>query len=130
MKYNVQNLAFLSAVIAFASCEPHKKSTITDSGTEVVKIRTPAQDTISKEETPPTQTRTVEGKVIDINQGKDGYTATIETQAKEKYAVTVSHSNLKDPAQYRQVKIGETLKASGDYWKLGNDDQITAREIQ
>lgn len=46
MKYNVQNLAFLSAVIAFASCQQHKESTIDEAGNEVIKIRKPTEDTI------------------------------------------------------------------------------------
>lgn len=128
MKHNVQNLALLSAVIAFASCESHKKSTITETGTEVVKVRTPVEDTISIE-TPKEETRTVEGKVTAINNGKDGYTATLETTNKESYAVTISHANLKDHLQYKTVKIGDMLKVTGDYWKLEDVNQITVREI-
>jgi hypothetical protein len=129
MKYNIQNLAMLSAVIAFASCESNKKSTINESGDEVVKVRTPTQDTINKEVTPPAEERSVEGKVIETNHGKDGYTAKIETASKEIYAVTVSHSNLKNPKQYKEVKAGETLKVTGEFWKMGEENQITVRVI-
>jgi len=129
MKYNVQNLAMLSAVIAFASCESNKKSTIDDSGNEVVKVRTPTSDTIDKEAIPPADTRTVEGTVLETNHGKDGYTAKIETAEKEIYFVTISHSNLKDPKQYKDLTEGNKLKATGDFWKLGDDNQITAREV-
>lgn len=45
MKNNVQNLALLSAVIAFASCQQHKQATIDESGNEVIKVRQPAEDT-------------------------------------------------------------------------------------
>ena len=126
---NIQNLAMLSAVIAFASCESHKQSTITNTGTEVVKVRTPTADTIDKLEEPPMKTETVEGTVVQINPGKDGYTAKLETKEKEVYFVTISHSNLKNHEQYKSVKVGETLKVTGDYWKLENDNQITVREI-
>ena len=126
---NIQNLALMSAVIAFASCESHKQKTITETGQEVVKIRTPTEDTINKTENPEMKSETVEGTVISINQGKDGYTATLETANKEQYAVTISHSNLKDHSQYKAVKVGETLKVTGDFWKLGDENQITVREI-
>lgn len=129
MKSNIQNLAMLSAVIAFASCESHKKSTVTESGTELVKVRTPTNDTIDKTENPPETLKTVEGKVIAIHEGKDGYTAKLETANKEIFAVTISHSNLKDHNQYKSVKIGETLKVTGDFWKLESENQITVREI-
>jgi hypothetical protein len=129
MKYNVQNLALLSAVITFASCESHKKSTIDDSGTEVVKVRTPSQDTLNKEAVPEMKTKTIQGTVVDINRGKDGYTAKIETPAMTIVAATISRSNLKDPEQYKEVRIGENLNVTGDYWKLGKEDQITVREI-
>jgi hypothetical protein len=129
MKYNIQNLALLSAVIAFASCESNKKSTINETGDEVVKVRTPTQDTVNKDEKPAADIRSVEGKVIDTNHGKDGYTAKIETSGKEIYAVTISHSNLKDPKQYKEVKAGETLKVTGDFWKMGEENQITVRVI-
>jgi hypothetical protein len=129
MKHHIQNLAMLSAVIAFASCESNKKTTITESGTEITKVRTPGKDTINTEESPRAETKTVEGRVTEINQGKDGYTATIETSDKQLYAVTISHSNLKDHTQYKMVKVGDNLKVTGDYWKLQDKHQITVRII-
>ena len=126
---NIQNLAMLSAVIAFASCESHKQKTVTESGIEVTKVRTPTEDTINKTENPPMKIETVEGKVVEINQGKDGYTAKLETKQNTFFFVTISHSNLKNHEQYKSVKVGETLKVTGDSWKLGDDNQITVREI-
>lgn len=120
----------LSAVIAFASCESHKKTTITESGDAIVKARTPTEDTINKQEIPPLETKTVEGIVSEIHSGKDGYTAKIETSDKEVYFVTISHSNLKNPEQYKTVKPGDRLKVTGDFWKMDDDNQITARQIQ
>lgn len=73
-------------------------------------------------------TKTIEGEVAEIKQGKDGYTAKIKTD-NEIYFVTVSRANLKDPMQYKTVKEGETLKVSGDFWKMENENQITAREL-
>lgn len=129
MRYNVQNLAFLSAVIAFSSCQQHKNATIDDAGNEVVKVRTPTEDTIDKTETPPMKTETIEGFVVEINRGKDGYTAKIETPAMRIVAATISRSNLKDPEQYKEVKVGESLSVTGDSWRLEKEDQLTVREI-
>jgi len=125
----IQNLALLSAVIAFASCESNKQKTVTESGVEVVKVRTPTADTINKIDKPPSEIKTVEGIVLSTNQGKDGYTARLETADKEIYAVTISHSNLKDHTQYKSVKIGEKLKVTGEFWKMQDENQITVREI-
>lgn len=120
----------LSAVITFAACESHKKVEIKDDGTQVVKVRTPTTDTIDKVKDPELQTLSVEGKVTKVNFGKDGYTAIVETATKETYAVTISHSNLKDHMQYKEFKVGETLKVTGDYWKNAEgDNQITVRQI-
>ena len=126
---HIQNLALLSAVIAFSSCESHKQKTITESDVEVVKVRTPTADTINEAADPAMEVKTIEGTVISTNHGKDGYTARLETADKEIYAVTISHSNLKDHAQYKSVKIGEKLKVTGDFWKLQEENQITVREI-
>ncbi|HEX9980355.1 MAG TPA: hypothetical protein VGB50_07300 [Flavobacterium sp.] len=120
--------SILSLMVLFA-CESNKKATITEEGTEVVKARTPVEDTINKQAVPDEQVRTVEGTVSEIKNGKDGYTAKIATADDETYFVTVSHSNLKDPKQFRAVKEGEKVKVAGDYWKLENDNQITVREM-
>lgn len=130
IKTNIQNLAMLSAVITFASCESHKKVEIKDNGTEVVTIRTPEADTLDKQAEPAMQSKSVEGQVTEVNFGKDGYTAKVETDSKETYFVTVSHSNLKDHSQYKEVKAGDKIHVVGDHWKDGEGkDQLTVREL-
>jgi len=172
MKYNVQNLAFLSAVIAFASCQQHKQSTIDESGNEVIKIRKPTEDTVyvqadeaaqtaTAEPTPtatekpepakavetkpakptvkteeakpvekPARAMTVKGVVKEINRGKDGYTAKIETADGQLVAATVSRSNLYDAKQYREVAVGETVRVTGNTWLLDGVNQMTVRVLQ
>jgi len=127
MKSQIQNLAMLSAVIAFASCNTAKTETKSEIPTETTVT---ASDSTAVEETPKAEIKMVEGKVQEIQNGKDGYTAKIETAEKEVYFVTISHSNLKDHMQYKSVKAGETLKVSGDFWKMENENHITVREIQ
>jgi len=131
IRTNIQNLAMLSAVITFASCETHKKVEIKEDGTEVVEVRTPTQDTLDKTAEPAMKTESVSGTVKEINRGKDGYTARIETANKETYFVTISHSNLKDHTQYKDAKIGDALSVTGDFWKNGEgQNQITVRELK
>ncbi len=119
----------LSVALATVACESNKKTTNTESGIEVTQTRTPHEDTIDKSAEPAAETRSVEGTVTEINRGKDGYTAKLETSDKQFYYVTISHSNLKDHTQYKEVKIGDKLNVTGDYWKLEAEQQITVRQI-
>jgi hypothetical protein len=73
--------------------------------------------------------KTVEGTVVEINNGKDGYTAKLETAEKEFYFVTISHANLRDVSQYKSVQIGDHLKVTGDLWQMEDANQITVRNI-
>lgn len=127
MKYNVQNLAMLSAVIAFASCES-KKTNVDETATDTIQQEV-ATDTI-KGNIPESVTKTFEGKVLETNHGKDGYTAKIQTADSKVIFVTISHSNLKDAKQYRDAKIGEPVKVTGEYWKMGEEGHLTVRELQ
>ena len=118
-----------SAILSTTSCEQNKKSTVTESGTEVVQVRTPTADTLDKTEVPPTETRSVEGKVLSVSNGKDGYTAQLKSSEGKVFYATISRANLDDPKQYCSVSLGDQLKVSGDYWKLEEKDQITVRKI-
>lgn len=129
IKTNIQNLAMLSAVITFASCEQHKQSKVTKSGTEVVKVRTPQEDTLDKSAEPQMESRSIEATVVEINSGKDGYTAKVETGTKEIYFATVSHANLKDHSQYKTLKPGDKVHLAGDFWKMNDENQLTVREL-
>ena len=72
----------------------------------------------------------ITGKVKAIVSGKDGYTAKIVADDGKVYSATVSHSNLKDPAQYRAVKEGDQVTVKGDLWMMGQEEQITVREMR
>ena len=71
----------------------------------------------------------VAGTVVEINNGKDGYTAKLETAEKEIYFVTISHANLIDHEQFISVAVGENLKVTGDLWQMKDENQITVRSI-
>lgn len=126
MKKNLFKIVALSGIVALSSCNKkvEVKTEVVDSK-EVV-----ATDSIVEPETPAVETKTVEGKVVEITNGKDGYTAKLETAEKEHYYVTISHSNLTNHEQYKSVKVGETLKVTGDSWKMENQNQITVRVIE
>ena len=125
MKTYRQNLAMLSAVIAFG-CNQRKPEETTETEVKTEQVTIPA----AKDATNETDAaKTVEGKVVEIQNGKDGYTAKIETAEKEVYFVTISHSNLTDHAQYKSVKVGDTLKVTGDFWEMEGKNQITVRAI-
>ncbi|MFC6095702.1 hypothetical protein ACFPVY_03510 [Flavobacterium qiangtangense] len=127
MKKVYRSLILVVAITAMASCNSNKKATVTEDGTEVVKVRTPEATEESKEEEKESII-SVEGEVKEINQGKDGYTAILTTEDGI-YFATISIPNLKDPKQYRAVKIGETIKVKGDSWKMEEDNYITVREL-
>jgi hypothetical protein len=108
----MKKLLIIPALLLLASCG-ESKSTTSTSGTVTEKVM---------------ETKTIEGKVTEIQNGKDGYTAKVEV-SKKSYFVTISRINLKNPAQYKSVKVGDALKVSGEFWKLKKDNYITAREI-
>ena len=115
----------LTAVIAVSSCNSNKQATIKEDGTEVVKINTQEEGKEEKNDT-----IAVQGKVNEINKGKDGYTAILTAEDGKIYYATISIPNLKDPKQYRSVTIGETIKVKGNSWKMENDNYITVRELE
>lgn len=129
MKKTFVKLLALVVAVGLYSCNSNKKAAVKEDGTEVVKIRTPDATEAGKEEEK-VETVTVQGKVNEINKGKDGYTAILTTEDGKIYYATISIPNLKDPKQYRSVQIGETIKVTGDSWKMENDNYITVRGLE
>lgn len=128
MKTYVQNLAMLSAVIAFG-CNSNKSEPQPDQ----MKTESVATETDTAVAEPTTEqskeVRTIEGVASATNHGKDGYTVKIETAHDGIFQATVSRANLKDPKQYREFNANEIVKLSGDVWKMGEEKQLTVREI-
>lgn len=130
MKMYVQNLAMLSAVIAFGCHSNQTEAPIeAQSGTVATGTDTIAQPEPVAEK-PTNQSKTIDGIVKEMAQGKDGYTATIETKDNGIFKATISRTNLTDGKQYRTFNVNEIVKLSGDYWKMGEEQQLTVREIQ
>lgn len=73
--------------------------------------------------------RTVSGKVESVESGKDGYTAKINTDAKEVYFATISIVNVGGPQNYKQVKIGDVVSVKGEFWKTEEENHIKVTQI-
>jgi len=127
MKMYVQNLALLSAVIAFG-CNSNK----TEPQAEEPQAQTVTTEDSTAAATPieeAKQTKTIEGTVKSTNHGKDGFTAKIETKEDGVFQATMSRANLKNPKQYREFNTNEIVKLTGDSWKMGEENQLTVREV-
>lgn len=94
-------------------------------------VLTLAASACSSNETPDTPNVTfIKGTVENVQPGKDGYTAKIRTEKDSVYFVTVSHANLRDPAQYKAAAVGDVLEVRGNIWKLDGDTHIKVREMK
>lgn len=71
------------------------------------------------EESKPAETETqVSGKITGIENGKDGYMATIEDSTGHTYTATISIVNLqKSGGTYKAHTVGETITVKGPSWK-------------
>lgn len=59
----------------------------------------------------------VTGKITGIENGKDGYMATIEDSTGKTYTATISIVNLqKSGGTYKKHEVGETITVSGPSW--------------
>lgn len=60
----------------------------------------------------------VTGAVTAVENGKDGYTATIKDADGKLYYATISIVNLqKSGSKYKPCKIGDNITVQGPYWK-------------
>ncbi|MEL1255098.1 hypothetical protein AAEO57_15015 [Flavobacterium sp. DGU38] len=72
---------------------------------------------------------TVSGKVESIENGKDGYTAKINTAKNEVYFATVSIVNVGGPENFKRFKEGDEVSIQGDIWKAENENHIKVTKI-
>lgn len=71
----------------------------------------------------------VSGKVESIENGKDGYTAKINTDKNEVYFATVSIVNVGGPENYKRFKEGDVVSVKGEIWKAENENHIKVTKI-
>ena len=72
---------------------------------------------------------TISGKVESIENGKDGYTAKINTAKNEVYFATVSIVNVGGPQNYKRFKEGDEVSVKGEIWKTDTEKHITVKKI-
>jgi predicted small lipoprotein YifL len=136
MKNTFLSLSMALALFALTACT-EKKGTITNedpaavevvdaTATDVDSTAVPATEEIEPKE----EIITVSGKVTEINQGKDGYTAKIKTTEGKFYFATISIPNMADPKQYKSVKIGESITVTGESFPVEEDTMIKVTSLK
>ena len=103
------------------AASPAMKDTIAVDNTDVAVPEVPEQEEGGV---------TISGKVLEVQNGKDGYTAKLSGNEGAVYFATISIPNLDDPKQYRSVKVGETVTVSGEVFKVGEEDHIKVTVLQ
>jgi hypothetical protein len=73
--------------------------------------------------------KTVSGKVVSVEFGKDGYTAKVNTDKDEIYFATISIVNVGGPQNYKLLKEGQEVKVKGEIWKTETENHIKVKEI-
>lgn len=64
------------------------------------------------------KTVSVSGIITHIENGKDGYIATIKDKTNKEYVGTISIINLqKSGSQFKRYEIGDTISVAGPFWK-------------
>lgn len=128
-------LIALSAVALLTACN-NKKEHTEDEVTAVALEDTVATDNteVAVPEIPKKPVAgeriTVKGKVTEINNGKDGYTAKIMTLDGDEYAATISIPNMENPTDYREVTVGETIKITGEAVHIENDVLVKVTKLR
>lgn len=143
MKAKILSIAVLGAVLSFTACSEKKQEkteaatqeALDDAGKALDKAGEKLDNTADRigdkiEDAVTKEVITVTGKVTDVANGKDGYTATLEAADGNKYAATISIPNLDDPKQYRAVNEGETITVSGELIKSGGGNLIKVEKLQ
>ena len=143
MKKIIASLAFLSLIFATSCTEkkqgevPNENDTV-NAAAEVDNTATAAgNDSLIKEDTLTNNALpkkgdiiTVTGKVIEINRGKDGYSARIYSASGQQYVGTISIPNMANPKDYRSVNIGETITVTGEAFPVEEDVMIKVTKLQ
>jgi starvation-inducible outer membrane lipoprotein len=123
MKMYIQNLVVLSIAIALGGCNSADSETKSESETKSAMHAAKPKKAV-------TQTSIASGKIQSISKEKDGYAAELLTDEDDTYYITISHSNLITPSQYREFKIGESVTVVGEYWQMDHENHLSVHSIQ
>lgn len=113
MKNLFISIGLLMAVTAVVSCNNPKKAAAATQTAEQKEME-------------------VTGEIVKIENGKDGYMATVNDKNTKSYVVTISMVNLqKSGGTFKRFEVGQKIRAKGTTWQ---DDAgktyITAKEVE
>lgn len=125
-------IAILTATVSLTSCNDKKSDGLSEKAidsTEVDNTEVITKDIPAMPEDAETKSVTIKGSVLNIEHGKDGYTAEVKDEDGQIYFVTVSRVNLAEPENYRDVNVGDVVTASGEQWEMDGHIHIKAINI-
>ena len=98
--------------------------------TEADGVETPAKPEAAVA-APQADTLSITGKITKIDNGKDGYMATIAGAEGREVVATISIINLqKSGGEFKRYEVGETISVSGPVWKDDNGvEHITVHKL-
>lgn len=113
MKTLFISIGLVVALGTVVSCSNHKKAASSTQVTEQKEME-------------------VAGEIVKIENGKDGYMATVNDKNGKPHIVTISIVNLqKSGGTFKRFEVGQKIKAGGTFWK---DDSgttyITAKNVE
>ena len=130
---NLKIATFALLALALVSCGDRKADENAEKNVDTLSTAVatghPDIDTTAVE-TEANVTTTVKGTVTAVQNGKDGYTATIKDDSGKLFYATISIPNLDDPKQYRAVAVGDVITVKGESWKMEDELHIKAEVLE
>lgn len=71
----------------------------------------------------------ISGVVQSIENGTDGYEATIVDNSGNEYKAVISIPNMGPDQAFKTYEVGDDATVKGELWQLGDECRITVREI-
>jgi hypothetical protein len=115
---NITKVLLLLSIMNLAlSCANNESKSPTPAATPVAAIETSAEPII------------ITGTVKSITNGKDGYTAEVQTDKDGTYAALVSISNVGGPDKHQSCVVGDVVSFKGIPSVSGNAKSLMVKEI-
>ncbi|PZR23848.1 MAG: hypothetical protein DI535_23170 [Citrobacter freundii] len=127
-KVSILGLAVSAAVIAGCQSSSSPESTVKEDSLKTEQVV--PQDSIAVPSK--SDTLKVTGVISKIENGKDGYMATLKDSTGKEFVATISIVNLqKSGGKFKRYKEGEKITVSGPSWKdEGNVEHITVTGLE
>ncbi|MCG2616183.1 hypothetical protein LZZ85_17935 [Terrimonas sp. NA20] len=127
-KVKILGLAVFASVMTSCESSSNPESAVNE---DTIKAeQTLQQDTTSAQSK--SDTLKVTGVISKIENGKDGYMATLKDSTGKEFVATISIINLqKSGGQFKRYKEGEKITVAGPSWKDdANLEHITVTNIE